>query len=86
MRAIRIPMSRTLGVPHIKMLSYTAIIIKNVAGCMILDHNGIVTLSSVMIFASRNGQSIVVENEVYAKPWHKQLKHLVSGTMEWSFA
>ena len=55
-------MSRTLGVPHIKMLSYTAIIIKNVAGCMILDHNGIVTLSSVMIFASRNGQSIVVEN------------------------
>ena len=56
-------MSRTLGVPHIKMLSYTAIIIKNVAGCMILDHNGIVTLSSVMIFASRNGQSI----EVYSQ-------------------
>ena len=24
--------------------------------------------------------------EAYAKPWHKQLKHLVSGTMEWSFA
>ena len=26
------------------------------------------------------------EAEAYAKPWHKQLKHLVSGTMEWSFA